>query len=152
MRKFFLVSTIFLAGCVHTLQNPLSNMSPEQLSTISDTQLCKVATNSMYIESPAVYKEARSRGFRDCSYGEIYCRNLGLKIGTVQYAQCRITYDQQQAQQKMYQEQQRLAWQQERAQEQAAQQQNLAMMFPRNNNYNCVSRPGFMGEVYTNCH
>jgi len=151
MRIFFLMSAIFLAGCMHTIQNPLDKMPPSQLETVSDTQLCKVATNSMYIESPSVFKEAQRRGLKDCSHGEVYCRNLGLQIGSTQYAQCRMIYDQQQAQQEMYQQQQRLAWQQERAREQQANMQNLAMFVPRNNYANCISRPGFMGQVYTTC-
>lgn len=84
---------LILTGCA-TMENPLAHLTPGELSSLSDNRLCSVETGFLYKKSPNVAHELRRRNIKDCSEGELYCRNLGLRYGTDSYAQCRLHYEQ----------------------------------------------------------
>ena len=156
--RIFLVVTgacLFLSGC-HMITNPYGQMTSQQLVTVSDGSLCKVIRSKMYVESTNVYQEASRRGLTDCSKGEVYCRSLGLQVGTHDYADCRFAFNQQELQQQALAQQQAIANRQLNLQEQKQNQQALADMMasmpttPTNTSMHCRTR--YSGDIaYTDC-
>lgn len=103
MKKAFLFLPIFisLTGCIpnYSVENPLNDLNQQQLAQVNTQQVCTILTNIKYIPSQKGIREAKRRGLNDCSNGELYCLNLGMKWGTRDYAHCRMVYDQQQIEQ-----------------------------------------------------
>jgi len=70
-------------GLVRSSQ--ISQMSPDQLSTVSDTALCNI-----YVQAtPAVRDERQRRKLGDCSVAHRQCVETGFEPGTAGYLQCR---------------------------------------------------------------
>jgi hypothetical protein len=78
----------------------IANMSPGELTKISDNDLCRSATAT----NPAVLAERQKRELGDCNPDHLYCHSLGLKPGTDLYVQCRLQARQIAAQQAAAQE------------------------------------------------
>lgn len=92
--RIMLASCFLLTGCVGTMENPYANLSSHQLSALSPESLCANVNNRYYRPSLNVVAELQKRGYRDCSGEEVYCRRLDLRPGTAEYANCRLTYQQ----------------------------------------------------------
>lgn len=90
------MACFILLGCHHRVSSPYAQLTPEQLTVISDNDLCRIINTHRYIKSENVQQEEIRRGLTDCSPGEVYCRNLGLYIDTQENTTCRFTFTQQQ--------------------------------------------------------
>lgn len=123
MRKIILllVVTAALTGCVGTMENPYKNIPNAQMGFIKNSELCKVATRRAYKPSQNVYDEVARRDLGECSDGELYCANLGLKRGSKTYADCRLRYDETQLQAIAIQNAEQNAREQQKIQKQAVQ-------------------------------
>jgi len=152
-----LLGVVLLQGCAGSVENPFANMNVEQLSKVTDTSLCNDATNIVYIQSSNVQNEITRRGIKDCSDGELYCRNIGLHFGTDTYAQCRISYSQMEMQQSLAIKQQQLEQQALDNQKKQALYQNVPQQLPNlsfhhlRQSTSCTSN--MAGSImYTNCN
>jgi len=153
-------SIFFLSGCIHSIPNPMDKMTSQQMALLSDSQVCDIATNKQYTISQNTMYEINRRKLQDCSYGEMYCRNLGLKPGSDKYIQCRLQTEQYQIQREALAQQNRLAqqamynqYQQQQKYINAIRQKNTNAMFNRNRMMNCTTDYSYTGtSSTTNCY
>ena len=88
MRKRVMVAVVglSLAGCGLATSYQIANMTPDELTKLSDADVCRPATGN----NPALTAERQKRELGDCNPDHIYCHSLGLKPGTDLYVQCRL--------------------------------------------------------------
>lgn len=76
---------IALAGCGLARSSQISQMSPDELRSVSDDHLC----NPYVKQSSAVTSERSRRNLGDCSHAHLTCMKSGYQQGTALYLQCR---------------------------------------------------------------
>lgn len=76
-----LVPILFLSGCV----SPAAQMSPDQLASLTNQQLCELTWAYPYEVKTQV--EIGQRGI-NCDPAHIECSNMGLQDGTPGFANC----------------------------------------------------------------
>ncbi len=90
MKYAWIVLLLALSGCIP--------VSPEKLAAASDRELCKMAEPTINHSDKTVAQisaEVRRRQL-DCSVGHAACTSYGFMRGTPEYANCRMTVDQNQ--------------------------------------------------------
>ena len=80
-----IIGALGLAGCGLATSYEISQMTPDELTKVSDADLCRPGGTS-----PAVTAERQKRDLGDCDRDHLYCHSLGLKAGTDGYVQCRL--------------------------------------------------------------
>ena len=96
MRIVTLIVALALAGCGLAAGYQIANMNPDELTKLTDADICHPFTGT---HSAALEAERRRRDLADCSQEHLYCHNMGLKTGTDAYVQCRLAASQVAAQQ-----------------------------------------------------
>ena len=151
---FLACAILLLAGCVSESYQRLSEMNPQQLQHVSDTQLCEAIHDQHGEYQQKFIDEKNRRGIKYCNNGELYCRSLGINYGDERYPACFMYYDQQalaayQINSQNYYQQQQL--------NQSRRELN-ANKRPWNNTNNtsnvttCKSRPNYAGGYNTTCY
>jgi cytochrome c len=74
-----------LAGCGLVTSYQIANMTPDQLTKLSDYDLCWHGSPN----SPAVMAERQKRDLADCSPAAQQCHAQGYRTGTELYLKCR---------------------------------------------------------------
>jgi len=92
--KLLMVSALALAlaGCGIVRDNQVAAMTPDEVRTLRDGELCRSGT-----ASPNVMAERQRRGLADCSEAHLECRAMGYTMGTELYLACRAMVAQRQA-------------------------------------------------------
>jgi hypothetical protein len=80
-KYFYLIPALILSGCV----SPAANMTPEQVATFSNQQLCELTWNYPYEQKTQL--EIGRRGL-NCDPVYIECDNSGLEPGTPAFTLC----------------------------------------------------------------
>ncbi len=89
------ICSLFIISCTHYIDNPYANVPKNQLRNINSSKLCSVVANSAYKISSNVNNELTTRGYKDCSESELYCREtLILTPGSTNFVNCRLARDQ----------------------------------------------------------
>ena len=88
VRKSVMVAVVGLSltGCGLATSYQIANMAPEELTKLSDADVCRPWTGN----NPALTAERQKRDLSDCNPDHLYCRSLGLKTGTDAYVNCRL--------------------------------------------------------------
>jgi hypothetical protein len=81
-----IVAASALVGCGLAAGYQIGHMTPDELTKLSDADLCHPYTGN----NPAITAERQKRDLADCGGDHIYCHSLGLKTGTDAYVQCRL--------------------------------------------------------------
>jgi hypothetical protein len=86
MRITAIIVAIALGGCGLATGYQIANMAPDELTKMSDADLCHSFTGN----NPAITSERQKRDLGDCDPQHLYCHNMGLKTGTEAYVNCRL--------------------------------------------------------------
>jgi hypothetical protein len=83
MRFLALVVALLIAGCGWATSYQIANMSPDELTKLSDRDICRPWTAN----NPAVLAERQKRDLGNCDPAQLYCKNAGYEKGTELYLQ-----------------------------------------------------------------
>ncbi len=85
MRITPIIAALALAGCGLATSYQMANMTPAELTKVSDYDLCWHGSAN----NPAVRAERQKRDLADCSPAAQQCHAMGYRTGTEIYLQCR---------------------------------------------------------------
>lgn len=85
MRITAIIVALALAGCGLATSYQMGHMTPDELTKVSDYDLCWHGSAN----NPAVVAERQKRDLADCSTAAQRCHAMGYRTGTEIYLQCR---------------------------------------------------------------